>query len=396
MNWSDLYWQRITPLHAILWPLSLCYRSLLALKRILYRRNILHSAKLPVPVIVVDSITVGDADKASLIIWLINLLKALGLYPGVISRGFSENYGPSIPVTVSSKLKVVGSKPLLLAYQSRGVCPIWVGHDRINVAHALLTAHPECNILICDDGLQDLRLPRDIEIAVVDTSKQNFGNGLILPAGPLRDSLSRLNKANAVVMNEKSSKLAIDIKNHVRTFHLRPASEYCVNLLSPNERSDITAFQNKLIHVIVDIAHAQNFLDQLKYLKLNIKSFSYLDNSQLTKEKLLPPDTEIVLMREEDAVKCLGLANEKFWVLHEEIAVDIGLREVILKKLREKFMDPKLLDILVCPLCKGPLIYKKNEKELICKADRLAFPIRDGIPVMLEEEARELAAEEEV
>jgi uncharacterized protein YbaR (Trm112 family) len=59
-------------------------------------------------------------------------------------------------------------------------------------------------------------------------------------------------------------------------------------------------------------------------------------------------------------------------------------------------MDSKLLDILVCPLCKSPLVYKKDDKELICKADRLAFPIRDDIPVMLEEEARELSPEEEV
>jgi uncharacterized protein YbaR (Trm112 family) len=59
-------------------------------------------------------------------------------------------------------------------------------------------------------------------------------------------------------------------------------------------------------------------------------------------------------------------------------------------------MDPKLLDILVCPVCKGPLLYRKAEQELVCKADRLAFQIRDGIPVMLEDEARKLAATEEL
>lgn len=59
-------------------------------------------------------------------------------------------------------------------------------------------------------------------------------------------------------------------------------------------------------------------------------------------------------------------------------------------------MDKKLLDILVCPICKGPLIYNKAQQELICKADRLAYPIRDDIPVMLEEEARQIAADEEL
>ena len=59
-------------------------------------------------------------------------------------------------------------------------------------------------------------------------------------------------------------------------------------------------------------------------------------------------------------------------------------------------MDPKLLEILVCPLCKGPLAWRKDAQELVCKADRVAFPVKDGIPVMLEEEARALPADEEI
>lgn len=396
MNWSELYWHRITPLHVILWPLSLFFIMLLAFKRLLFRLDVLHSIKLPVPIIVVDSITIEDDGKVSLVIWLINLLKAFGLRPGIISRGYSENYAPPLPVTTSSKSSVVGNKALLMAYQSKGICPIWIGHDRVSVAQALLSAHPECNVLICDDGLQDLRLHRDLEIAMIDNSKLNFGNGLIFPAGPLRDRLSRLNQVDAVVVNEKSSKLSVNAENHVKIFYLRSGNEYFINLLNPNYRVKISTFKDKFIHVITDINHSQDFLDELRYLKLKIKSYSVINDYQFTKEDIQYLDAEIILMKEEDAVKCLELANEKFWILHEEIAIDIGLREIILKKLREKFMDPKLLDILVCPLCKGPLVYMKNEKELICKPDRLAFPIRDGIPVMLEEEARILPVEEKI
>lgn len=397
MNWSELYWHRITPLHIILWPFSLFFRLFLAFKRLLYRLGILHSVKISVPIIVIDSITVNDAGKTSLVIWLIHLLKAFGLHPGIISRGYSENYGSPLAVTLSSKPGIVGNKSLLMAYLSKSICPIWIGHDRVKVAQALLTAHPECNVLICDDGLQDVRLQRDFEIVVLDQSKLSFGNGLILPAGPLRDSLSYLNKVDAVVMNEKSSRLSIhNVGNEIKTFHMRPANEYFINLLNPDVHSEISTFKGKSIHVITDINHSHDFLEQLSYLKLNVKSHSVINNDPFIKKNLQIPDAEIILLREEDAVKCLDQANERFWVLHEEITINIGLREIILKKLREKFMDPKLLDILVCPLCKGPLIYKKNEKELICKPDRLAFPIRDGIPVMLEEEARKLPAEEEI
>lgn len=396
MNLSELYWHRITPLHVILWPLSLIFRMFLAFKRLLFQSGILHSVKLPVPVIVVDSITVGEVGKVSLVLWVIDLLKASGLRPGIISRGYSDNYAPPNQVTLLSKYNVVGNKSLLMAYLSKGICPIWIGYDRVGVAQALLTAHPECNILVCDDGLQDFRLQRDLEIVVVDNSIQNLGNGLILPAGPLRDSLSRLNKVDAVVLNQKSSKLSEMPGNHSKTFQMRPKDEYLMNLLNPDTHCTISSLRDKCIHVITDSSHSQEFLDQLKYLKLNVKSHSIINSQQLAIEDSQFPDAEIILMREENAMKYLELANEKFWVLHEEIAIGIGLREIILKKLRERFMDPKLLDILVCPLCKGPLVYKKDEKELICKPDRLAFPIRDGIPVMLEEEARTLPPEEEV
>lgn len=396
MNWSELYWQRIIPLHIILWPLSLFFIMFLAFKRFLFKLDILHQIKLPVPVVVVDSITIGDANKGSLVIWLIKLLKACGLRPGIISRGYAEYYGPPVEVTLSNKASLIGNKLLLMVYQSKGMSPVWIGYDRVKVAQALLAAHPECNVLICDDGLQDIRLHRDLEIAVVDNSKQNFGNGLILPAGPLRDSLSRLNKVDAVVMSEKSSMLALNTASQMKTFHMRLGNEYFINLLNPDHHARISSFRDKLIHVITDINHSQDFLDQLRYLKINVKSHSIINNQQLTQQDLQFPEAEIILVREEDAVKYLSIANDKFWFLYEEITINIGLREIILKKLRDKFMDPKLLDILVCPLCKGPLIYKKNEQELICKADRLAFPIRDGIPVMLEEEARVLAAEEEI
>ncbi len=275
MNWSELYWHRVTPFHVLLWPLSLLFIMVLAFKRLLFRLGILRSVRLPVPIIFVDSITVGDAGKTSLVIWLINALKAFGLRPGIISRGYSENYGSPIPVTISSKLKVVGNRALLIAYQSKDICPIWIGHDRVKVAQALLAAHPECNVLICEDGLQDVRLQRDLEIVVVDNSKQNFGNGLILPAGPLRDSLSRLNKVTAVVMNQKSSRSLVNTGSHVKTFYMRPGNVYFTNLLNPDYRSTISVFRDKSIHVITD---SQDFLDQLKYLKINVRSHSAINH----------------------------------------------------------------------------------------------------------------------
>ena len=123
---------------------------------------------------------------------------------------------------------------------------------------------------------------------------------------------------------------------------------------------------------------------------------SILNESQFTKRYIDSLNADNILIKEEDAVRCLNFIDERFWILKESIVANTALQVTILNKLREKFMDAKLLDILVCPLCKGSLIYKKAEKELICKRDRMAFPIRDGIPIMLEDEARLLPPEEEV
>lgn len=131
-------------------------------------------------------------------------------------------------------------------------------------------------------------------------------------------------------------------------------------------------------------------------MNLAVSKQSILNESQFTKRYIDSLNADIILIKEEDAVKCLSVIDDRFWILKESIVANTALQVMLLNKLREKFMDTKLLDILVCPLCKGSLVYKKIEKELICKRDRLAFPIRDGIPIMLEDGARLLPPEEEV
>lgn len=395
MNWSELYWQRITPLHLLLWPISLLFVLFQSVRRHLYRRAILTSIHLPVPVIVIDSITTTSPVKTSLIVQAANMLKASGLRPGIIGHGYTDNYHPPMHVTIDTSLQLVGEKSLLLAYHLREICPVWIGHDRIEVAKALLAAHKECNVLICNDGLQDLRLQRDFEIVIVDTSVINSGNGLIIPAGPLRDSFARLKHSNAVVQAGHQRQIP-DIDEKIRTFYITPLRERFFNLLQLELTASAAELANKRIHAVASDLNIQNFLDTLKFLRITATPCVFSGDHHFSAKDFQFDEAETILIPEEDAVKCLHLHDERIWVLQQEYRVDLGLRAIILKKLREKFMDPKLLDILVCPLCKSALIYKKDRQELICKADRLAYPIRDGIPVMLEDEARKLPDEEEI
>ena len=390
MKWSELYWHRITPLHFFLWPLSLLFSLLMSLRRFCYWLDLFPTLKLPIPVIVIDSITIEDSGKTPLVIWLVKYLTSLGLRPGIIGKGFDDNPGEPIAVSTASDPALVGSKSLLLAHRCGKHCPIWVGYDRAAVAKALLTAHPDCNILINDDGLQFHSLHRDIEIVVMDCSKQSEGNGLILPAGPYRDSLDRLNNVNVIVMNS-ASKYQPNIKSRASIYDMRLINNTFYNLMRPNFHVGPSTFSNMYLHAIAGIDHAQHFFDHLNYLRLSPKCHTFKNNHRFLKKDIQIPNAEAILMTEEEAIRCITFAEENLWALSIDIVVDDQLKDFIINKLRKKFKVIMPLNVMSCPICKKLLQYRESEDDLICQSDQMLFPIVGGIPVIQESSARKFS-----
>jgi tetraacyldisaccharide 4'-kinase len=190
------YAPRVTPLAALLWPLSLLFRIVVAVRRGLYGAGILRSQRLPVPVIVVGNITVGGVGKTPLTRALAEHLSQRGFKPGIVSRGYGGTSVAPRAVAPGDDPKVVGDEPLLLAETG---LPVWIGHNRAGAGRGLIRANPSCDVIVADDGLQHYALARAMEIAVIDASRE-FGNGLMLPAGPLREPVSRLRDVDAVVL----------------------------------------------------------------------------------------------------------------------------------------------------------------------------------------------------
>jgi tetraacyldisaccharide 4'-kinase len=184
-------WLRRGALACVLWPLSALMRALVALRRLAYHRGWMRSERLPVPVLVVGNRVVGGAGKTPTTIALLQYLKAQGWQPGVLSRGYKAKGQPAGHVLIDFdtaqglNAQDTGDEPLLI-WRRTGV-PVMVGRERAAGGHALLKAHPEVNLLVCDDGLQHLALQRDIEIVVFD--ERGTGNGWLLPAGPLREPI---------------------------------------------------------------------------------------------------------------------------------------------------------------------------------------------------------------
>jgi tetraacyldisaccharide 4'-kinase len=321
--WLERQWYSSSPWQVLLWPLSALFRCLVAMRRLLYRISLLPGYHLPVPVIVVGNLTVGGAGKTPLVLWLVEFLRAQGYRPGIISRGYGSRARRPQSVTASSDPALAGDEPVLLA--RRAQCPVWIGARRADVARALLKARPDCNILISDDGLQHYALLRDVEIVVVD-GQRRFGNGHLLPAGPLREPVSRMKLADAVVVNGGD---------------IAPG-EYAMRLTGTNfrrlrEPANATAadFSGKRLHAVAGIGHPPRFFAYLRQLGLEVIEHAFPDHHAYQPHELQFDNADAILMTEKDAVKCSAFAPEHCWMLAVDAEVDAALGDKVLKKLRE-------------------------------------------------------------
>jgi tetraacyldisaccharide 4'-kinase len=191
-------WWRDTPGLAVwtLWPLTVCYRAVSALRRTAYALGWLRSERAPVPLVVVGNLVAGGAGKTPTVIALVQALRQAGWTPGVISRGHGRSGHGAAAVQDDSAAAEVGDEPLLLRLRTRA--PVWVALRRIDAARGLCAAHAEVNVLVADDGLQHLALARDVQVIVFDD--RGIGNGWPLPAGPLRQPLPRHVPVNSHVL----------------------------------------------------------------------------------------------------------------------------------------------------------------------------------------------------
>lgn len=316
------HWYRITPLHLLLLPVSLLFQLLVALRRLLFRSGIFSSVRLPVPVIIVGNITVGGTGKTPLTLWLAEQLLADGWHPGIISRGFGGSGSKPQAVLNSSDPAAVGDEPVLMA--QRLLCPVWVGRDRPAAALALLSAHPECDVILSDDGLQHYRLQRDVEIVVVDGLRR-FGNGFLLPAGPLRETLSRLHEVDAVVINGG--------KAAPGEYLMQLEGVHFYNLLNPEIAATAADFHGQSVHAIAGIGHPERFFSHLHKLGITAQTHAYPDHHHYSAADIAYNDANALLMTEKDAVKCSAFADEKCWVLRVDAHLDSALTQLILKKI---------------------------------------------------------------
>jgi tetraacyldisaccharide 4'-kinase len=325
MSFAERHWYRLSAVSLLLFPLSLAFRAAVALRRLLYRTGILSRERVPVPVIVVGNLTAGGTGKTPLVLWLVEELRRRGRAPGIVSRGYGAGARPPRLVQAGDDPALAGDEPVLLARRSGA--PVWIGADRPAAARALLAASPSCDVILCDDGLQHYRLARDFEIAVED--ERGFGNGFMLPAGPLREPAGR--RVDVRVLNRAAGAPATAAAGPRLAMRLVPAGLYRVG--EPAAPVAPASLAGKRLHAVAGIGDPARFFRSLDALGLRATPHAFPDHHRYTPEDLDFPDCDYVLMTEKDAVKCGRFGRSDLIALRVDAAPEPALAETIMHRI---------------------------------------------------------------
>ncbi len=324
-------WWRPRPdwLACLLWPWTLLYRALAALQR--WRTP--SGDLLPVPVLVVGNHVVGGAGKTPTVIALVQALQARGHRPGVISRGHGRQGAAPMAVSANSTAREVGDEPLLI--QRRCSVPVWVGRQRATVARALCAAHPEVDLLLSDDGLQHHALTRQAELVVFD--ERGAGNGLLLPAGPLRTALPTPTPQRQRVLYT-AGRPSTAVPGVLATRRLRAAWPLAAWLAGDASAAlPLQALQGRPLLAAAGMAAPDKFFGMLREAGLQITPLPLPDHHPYTTLPW-PADTAEVLVTEKDAVKLqrAPLGRTRVWVL----PLDFQLPESLVDDLSSLLFPP--------------------------------------------------------
>ena len=279
------------------YPLAWLYGGVTGLRRALYRRGWRRSVRLPVPVVVIGNITAGGTGKTPLTIAVAEALRERGFLPGVVSRGYGGRQRQPMLLGDTPNPLQVGDEPSLI--RAHGI-PVAVGRDRPAAAALLIGAG--CDVIIADDGLQHYRLARDVEVCVIDAVR-GFGNGRLLPAGPLREPLMRLVTSDMRVCNggERIGTYPMQLRG----------GEACS--LTDDTRQVLTTYTGQRVHAVAAIGHPARFFDSLRAYGILPIEHAFPDHHVFVPADFHLGEDLPVLMTDKDAIKCRRFAQPNWW-----------------------------------------------------------------------------------
>ena len=316
------YQKSLQPITFCLLPFSWLFRLGVAIRRWFYRMGFIKTTVFTTPIIVVGNITVGGTGKTPCVIWLTQFLASQGFKPGIVSRGVGgkKQKNPHV-VSLQDKANEVGDEALLLVQKT--LCPVVIGMDRVKAVRRLLR-DSSCNIIISDDGLQHYRMGRSIEIAMMDGLRR-FGNGQLLPAGPLREPISRLKTVDLILVNGGGEQDKLTMKLEPVVF---------VSLMDEQKTIKLADFPRQKVHAIAGIGHPQRFFRELKEMGFELVEHIFPDHYLYQSHDFNFEEQLPIIMTEKDAVKCREIAQENYWYLQITANMSHLFQQTLLQKLK--------------------------------------------------------------
>lgn len=324
---AQAWWSRGSLACALL-PLAVLYGGVVALRRSLYRLGLLRSRRVPVPVVVVGNLIAGGAGKTPTVLAVLSALRGRGWRPGIISRGYGRSDdGLVVHVGKDTPVDQAGDEPLLMHIRT-GV-PVVVARDRVAAAQALLSRHPDVDVIVSDDGLQHLRLARDAQLLVFDD--RGAGNGWLLPAGPLREPLPRRVPPRTLVLYN-AARPSTALPGHLA--HRRLAGAVSLSSWWSGAQPSTDALQQlagRPLIAAAGMAHPAKFFDMLHSAGLSIEELPLPDHFDF---RMLPwpVDAADVIITEKDAVKLQPgrLGGARVWVAPLDFRLDTSFEQALI------------------------------------------------------------------
>ena len=303
-QWLNDIWYKGSWGYIFLIPLSWIYACLTSLRKKILVHFFWRQATNLCPIIIVGNITVGGTGKTPLIIWLANYLSTQGVNVAILSRGYGGKSNSLQMVNKDSDPNIVGDEPVMLAHRTK--CSVYVHPERFKAVQ--LIAEQDIDVLLLDDGLQHYKLQRDFEIAVID-GERLYGNNKLLPAGPLREPVSRLDEVDVCLTQVGVNDDALISENSIK-FYLK--GQFAYNLCTGDSKS-LSYFCGKKVHAIAGTGNPDRFFDLLENESINVYKHSFDDHARYSPADVTFNDNLDVLMTEKDMVKCRKFANKKLW-----------------------------------------------------------------------------------
>ena len=296
------------------------YRTLLGLRRWIYALGLRRSVRLPVPVLIVGNLTVGGTGKTPLVAWLATELRRRGWKPGIVTRGYGAAAHDPQRLPPGAEPAEYGDEPVWLAHATD--CPVAIGRRRAAAAR-LLIERDGVDVLVSDDGLQHWSLARDLEVVLID-GQRGFGNGRLLPAGPLREPQERLARVDAVVVNGGQREGA---------FPMQVRAERVLSLRDLAQARPLSGFAGQRVHAVAGIGNPRRFFDLLRSHGLVVDPHPYPDHHAFDGSELKFDDDLPVFITEKDAGKCAPHADGRIWVVPIDVELPPEFGDLVHRRL---------------------------------------------------------------